>query len=240
MKKVFLFNPTNEIAVFNNTVSYTPPAFLRKFEKDVSPLLGFAGGPTDLLISDNGPVPEFRVFWNDNGVALPEFIKTKNIEELNIESRIYPFPWGWNKAVHRLFSPLKPFYAAEFRSSPNSEWHDDYRDFYSRETSVAFLNEVRKAAAGHGLISIPYSPVVISDKKELDRWLAEEEPPYVFKTPWSSSGRGLYPVTGDEFVSRCGTWVNSRFRQQKKLIVEPWLDRKQDLSFQFLSIQEEG
>ena len=233
MKKIFHFNPTNEIAVFNNTVSYTPPAFLRKFEEDVSPLLGFAGGGGDMLISDNSSVEVLRNFWRDVGVELPGVIRTKEIAELNVDDTVYPVPWGWNKSVHRLFSPLKPFFDDEFRASPNFEWKENYRDFFSRVTSAAFMNEVRQVTGMHEFISIPYSPGIIREQKALDRWLTEAEPPYVFKTPWSSSGRGLYPVTDEEFVKRCRIWVDSRLKQQGMLLTEPWLNKKQDLSFQF-------
>ena len=233
MRKVFLFNPTSEMAVANDTLSYTPPAFLRKFEKDVSPLLAFGGGAEDLLITDNTGQKEFREFWEEAGIGLPEFISIEDIPGKIGDDTIVPEPWGWNRAVHKLFSPLKPFFDDSFFKSPNSEWKDSYRDAFSRETSVRFMDDVSSAASGHEFISIPYTPLVVYSLKEIEEWNKKGKLPYVFKTPWSSSGRGLYPITEEQFVERSRIWIKSRLKQQKKLIIEPWLSKLQDLSFQF-------
>ena len=233
MKKVFLFNPTGDMAVANDTVSYTPPGFLRKFEEDVAPLMAFLGDRTDILISGKCNTGEFRRFWENSGVVLPRFSTFEKLSEEVDYDTIFPFPWSWNKVVQRQFTPFKDHFDPSFTSSANYTWKEGSRDFFSRMTSVAFMNEVREQTSGHKFISIPYSPGIISDQKALDRWLEEAEPPYVFKTPWSSSGRGLYPVTDEEFIKRCRIWVDSRLRQQGLLITEPWLNKKQDLSFQY-------
>ncbi|MBZ4677162.1 MAG: hypothetical protein JG782_1782, partial [Anaerophaga sp.] len=38
VSKLFLFNPTNELAIANGQVSYMPPANLRRFENDLASL----------------------------------------------------------------------------------------------------------------------------------------------------------------------------------------------------------
>ncbi len=232
MRKVFLFNPTSDMAVLNDTASYTPPVFLRKFEHDIAPLMGFAGNEVDFIISDNVN-KQFLEFWGKAGFRFPMFTQLKKIPDLAGDDKLFFIPWGWNKTVHRILGPLKQFSDSLFVSSPVYEWKDRYRDFFSRETSVKFLNEVRERTSGHDFISIPYSPVIVRGMDELLSWENRNDPPYVIKTPWSSSGRGLYPVTDNEFVSRSRIWVKSRMRQQGKLIIEPWLKKRQDMSFQF-------
>lgn len=232
MRNVFLFNPTNEMAVANDTSSYTPPGFLRKFERDVAPLMGFAGNESDFIISDNCN-EQFLEFWERAGVRLPEFTSLEKLPEQIGDDKIFFMPWGWNRAVHRLIKPLKQFSDPSFVSSPVYEWKKENRDLFSRETSVMFLNEVKSRAPDHDFISIPYSPVIVESMEELLSWESRNELPYVFKTPWSSSGRGLYPVNAEEFVKRSRIWVKSRLRQQGKLMIEPWLNKRQDLSFQF-------
>jgi hypothetical protein len=240
MKKVFLFNPTGEMAIANDTASYTPPAFLRKFEADVAPLLAFAGNGSDVLLAESSTgAGAFREFWHSLGVSLPFFTKLGELPEVLVGETFFPVPWGWNKAVHRLLKPLSAFFDDAFLKTPNSQWKEDYRGFFSRETSVRFLNEVKEVIDDHDFMSIPYSPDVVSGYDGILQWMKEHSPPYVFKTPWSSSGRGLYPVTDDEFARRCLIWVKSRVKQQKKMIIEPWLNRLQDLSFQFV-IEEDG
>jgi len=232
MRKVFLFNPTNEIAVANDTSSYTPPEFLRKFERDVAPLMGFVGSDSDLIISNNCN-SQFLEFWERAGVRLPKFTSLKDIPEQIGDEKLFFMPWGWSKTVHRLLGPLKQLSDPSFVSSPVYEWKKDNRDVFSRETSVKFLNEIKERTPDHDFISIPYYPVIVESMEELLSWEKRNELPYVFKTPWSSSGRGLYPVNAEDFVKRSRIWVKSRLRQQGKLIIEPWLNKKQDLSFQF-------
>ena len=233
MRRVFLFNPTSEMAVANNTVSYVPPAFLRKFEKDVSPLMGFVGEGADFLVTENRNNGAFREFWRKAGFELPEFTSLENIPYRIEEDKLFPVPWGWNKTVHRLLSPLRPFFDSSFVSSPDFDWKEGYRDTFSRETSVRFMQDVKEETKGHEFISVPYTPVVVSTLKEIEEWNKKGKLPYVFKTPWSSSGRGLYPITEKQFVERSNIWVKSRLRQQKKLIIEPWLNKLQDVSFLF-------
>jgi hypothetical protein len=234
MRNVFLFNPTCEMAIANDTVSYMPPAHLRKFESDISALMGFAGSGNDYLISDNKN--ETSLFFDsmaELGFDLPKMLGFENIGTWNSGEIKKLSPWGWSRAAHRILSPLKPFCSNSFINSPVSQWKASDRNFYSRRTSVGFLAKVKSKAKSLNYISIPYSPFVVDSMEEIERWMSVNTPPYVFKTPWSSSGRGLYPVLSDEFVKRSEVWVRSRLKQQKELIVEPWLKKIQDFSFQF-------
>lgn len=234
MQNIYLFNPTCEMAIANDTASYMPPARLRKFESDIAPLMGLAGSSNDTLISDDETeVSEFYNLMGGMGIDLP---KVCNIKEVESWSRVeigMLSPWGWSRAAHRVLSPLKKFCSSTFSKSPVATWEVAHREFYSRRTSVLFLQEFREMAKTLNYISIPYTPVIIKSVKDVQKWIAENRIPFVFKTPWSSSGRGLYPVLSEQFASKSEVWVRSRLRQQKELIVEPWLNKVQDLSFQF-------
>jgi hypothetical protein len=234
MRNVFLFNPTCEMAIANDTVSYMPPTHLRKFESDISVLMGFAGSGNDYLISDNKN--ETSLFYDsmaELGFDLPKVLGFENIGSWNSGEIKKLSPWGWSRAAHRILSPLKPFCSNSFINSPVSQWKTSDSNFYSRRTSVGFLAKVKSKAKSLNYISIPYSPLVVDSMEEIERWMSVNTPPYVFKTPWSSSGRGLYPVLSDEFVKRSEDWVRSRLKQQKELIVESWLNKILDISFQF-------
>ncbi len=234
MRKVFLFNPTAEMAIANDTLSYMPPVHLRKFESDIAPLMGIAGSSTDYLISANKcGVTDFYDFMSDRGFDLPKVFAPDNIGTWNNGNIDMLLPWGWSKAAHRMLSPLKKFCGDEFNNSPVSQWKPVYREFYSRITSVLFMQKFREKAKSLDFVSIPYKPEVVDSFELIQKWMSENNPPYVFKTPWSSSGRGLYPVLSEQFVARSDVWVKSRLKQQKKLMVEPWLTKLQDFSFQF-------
>ncbi len=234
MRNIFLFNPTCEMAIANDTVSYMPPVHLRKFESDISALMGFAGSGNDYLISDNKN--ETSVFYDsmaELGFDLPKVFMLDKIGVWNNGKIDMLFPWGWNKVAHRILSPLKKFCGNEFVNSSVSQWKQTNREFYSRRTSVSFLQKIREKAKIPDYISIPYTPVIISNYEQALKYMSDNRSPYVFKTPWSSSGRGLYTVQSEQFIARSEVWVRSRLKQQKELIVERWLKKVQDFSFQF-------
>ncbi|NPA36706.1 MAG: hypothetical protein GXO47_07640 [Chlorobi bacterium] len=233
MRSFFLFNPTSEMAVANDTVSYTPPSFLRKFEEDVAPLMGFAGRDSDFLISEKDKDGSFRNFWKRNNVVLPEYVSFQNFTASSGNVVFNPVPWGWNKSVIRELSSLKEYFSPSFGKLPVAVWKEHYKDFYSRETSVRFANEVKRRISDDSFMSVPYVPRIFDSVSDIEMWESKNSPPYVFKTPWSSSGRGLYPVTDAGFVKRSRIWLKSRMKQQGKIIIEPWLNKLQDISFQF-------
>ena len=234
MQNIYLFNPTCEMAIANDTASYMPPMHLRKFEIDTAPLMGLAGGSNDTLIASNeSEVTAFYSLMGEIGFDLPgvcnlEEIKLKNRGEIDFLS-----PWGWSRAAHRILSPLKKNCKNEFSDSPVAVWKQGHREFFSRRTSLLFLQEFRKNEEIPDYISIPYTPLIINSFEQIQKWISENRIPFVFKTPWSSSGRGLYTVLSEQFAGRSEVWVKSRLKQQKELIVEPWLNKIQDFSFQF-------
>ncbi len=234
MQNIYLFNPTCEMAIANDTVSYMPPAHLRKFEADIAPLMGLAGSGNDGLISTNKEdVSEFQNFMGEMGIDWPQVCTMEEVGAWNSGEIGKLSPWGWSRAAHRILTPLKKFCSDSFLDSSVAEWRKSHREFYSRRTSVLFLKNFRARAESLDYISIPYTPIVVNSVEQINKWMSENKTPYVFKTPWSSSGRGLYPVLSEQFVARSEVWVKSRLKQQKELIVEPWLKKVQDFSFQF-------
>ena len=234
MRNVFLFNPTCEMAIANNTASYMPPVYLRRFELDIAPLMGFAGTTHDYLISGNQKVvSDFYDSRREIGFDLPMVQGLENVKLWNMGEIDLLAPWGWSRAAHRILAPLKQFCGDVFITSPVSQWKSGNRDFYSRRTSVLFLQKYREKAIALDYVSIPYTPVIMNSFEQIQEWTVTNKPPFVFKAPWSSSGRGLYPVFSKKFVKRSEVWVKSRLKQQNELIVEPWLNKAQDFSFQF-------
>ncbi len=221
------------MAIANDTESYMPPVFLRKFESDISPLMGFTGDEGDYLLSWNGAYINCYDYWNDLGFIFPSVVGIDEILSMKEVDIDFISPWGWSRAVHRVVEPLKQFCGQSFVESPVSSWKESYREFYNRKTSILFMSNVKEQTKYLDYISIPYKPIVVKSFEDVSIWMGKNSPPYVLKTPWSSSGRGLYLISSEEFINRSETWVKSRLKQQKELIIEPWLNKVQDFSFQF-------
>jgi hypothetical protein len=220
------------MAVANDTFSYMPPSHLRQFEKDISPLMAFLGNECDILVSSNKEYDSFRQWWISTGIHLPQRIAFDELDQLQ-QSSLQLVPWGWSKTIHRLLAPLKNQCNSSIHQLPTNTWTEQHRAFFSRSTSVDFLRKVKSQLPSNSFIKIPFDPQTFNTEEGLTVWMQQQAPPFVLKTPWSSSGRGLYCIPSEEFKTRGTTWIKSRLKQQGLLFAEPWLKKIQDLSFQY-------
>ena len=68
-----MYNPTCEMAVQNNSVSYQPPLRLQEFERAMSSLMMFISQEGDYVVGE-APDDELLLFWKERGVYLPRFV----------------------------------------------------------------------------------------------------------------------------------------------------------------------
>ncbi|TAJ15386.1 ATP-grasp domain-containing protein [Marinilabiliaceae bacterium JC017] len=239
MTKVYHFNPTCEMAIGNGTCSYMPPKRLRSFERDIAPLMGFMGQADDILITDEPTDPSFISFWQQGGIDLPAFKPLTSLSEDAKTKYETILPWGWSLAAHRILSPLKSYCQEPFKNSVLFDWQPAHRDFFSRLTSVQFIKSLSPLALHHNFIRIPGTHMVFRSQDMLKQWLGEQKQPVVIKTLWSSSGRGLFLIRNEDEKENALKRAKKCIKQQGCVITESWLNRIQDLSFQF-NLHQDG
>ncbi len=225
---VYLFNPTCEMAVGNNTISYQPPLHLQKFEEQLSSLPHIIAQEKDFVIST--PFSSKHLdHLNTSGFKTPAFVTTNQIESIELDALK---PWGWSRVAHRKLELLKPFCSPAFKSSPNYKWVEDHKLFFSRQSSYKLCRSIFENNSSFNLLDIPHPPVIITSMDELKN-LRFIEKGWVAKSPWSSSGRGIVFVKNTLPSQAEQKLLQTILKQHKFFVIEPCLNKLAETSLQF-------
>lgn len=131
-------------------------------------------------------------------------------------------PWGWSPAlVHQLRQAGVP---SSLLPSPDEIAL--LRMLSHRQTAVEALHAIRQ----DGLEDVPLAgeSLLCQHEEELAKAL-QQWPSALMKAPWSSSGKGLMPVSSPNAQA----WAQRILRQQGGVVVERLLSRDQDFAMEF-------
>jgi hypothetical protein len=235
--RLFLFNPTNEMAIANGQVSYMPPHPLKKLEEDLATLPWMLGKASDYILINKLQGNSLNHLV-DMGWEIPKPVTGPDEISKNKEQKIVFEPWGWSPAVYRSFKPFDPLAEPKWHQHPFAQWKESLAQLLSRETGYQLLNTIRQIKAqspnSYPLLFLPEQPLSITKITELTEISQTCTPPAIIKTPWSASGRGLYRIRNSNDNPAKSTWVKGMLKNQGKLYLEKMLNKIQDVSFQFL------
>ncbi len=243
---IYLFNPTCEYAVANGHASWQPNLLLQKMEEDLATLPLFFARPNDVVLVKKLPPDEYLAWLKQLGIDAPRFFRIKDIPTdktfLNTKKNRL-LPWGWSPAAHRLLDPLKASCSPQFKSSPVSEWKPEYREFYSKKFAIGILKSVINQLPQEKVIPSLLMTEICTTKEELEE-LIMRWGKLMVKAPWSSSGRGLQPITKTPVVPKVWEKLLGIINEQGYAIAEPYLDKVLDMALQFSlsggNVQYEG
>ncbi|MGM0376415.1 MAG: hypothetical protein ACQEQ0_06545, partial [Bacteroidota bacterium] len=136
--RLFLFNPTNEMAIANGQVSYMPPRHLQKFEQDLATLPWILGDENDFVL-----VPDKKDHSLDHlketGWSIPRVVNSPNDISKPARGKLMFEPWGWSPAVYRWLKPFIDLAHPDWKNDPFASWHPSYAGLLSRETGYKLL-----------------------------------------------------------------------------------------------------
>ncbi|WP_421919246.1 hypothetical protein [Marinifilum sp.] len=239
--KIFVYNPTCEIAIANGTVSYMPNKMLSRFERDLDVLPMYFADENDVILVNQLPDRDFRNLIEAAGILLPNFKPFDECiqdKDFIISAKESLEPWGWSPRIHHIFKHLKDSCQQEFKNRPNAYWNDKHKDLYSRKKALEVLNHFLNKADSNLYISKNQIAKVCYSLAEI-KGLIETCKQIVIKAPWSSSGRGLQVLRQSHLNDSIIQWINGTLDVQGYVMVEPLLNKKYDFSFQY-HIDEKG
>ncbi len=183
MSKLYLFNPSHEMALAANTALYTPTKTVARMERDMCRLPLKWAAPDDFVLTPDGII-------DIRGNIVP------------LSADMVPEPWGWNKAVKRIFLNL----GVREEQMPTDAELELWRSFASRRWAAEYAEwlyanqDIRRF-----LVDNHMHFCLTTD--ELTSWMAENiGHEYILKSEYSSSGRGNTinrlrptPVLADRF-----------------------------------------
>jgi hypothetical protein len=231
---VWFFNPTCEYAVANGTTSWQPNRLLQKMEEDLGTLPLFFAKPQDIVLVKKIPAEKFLQKLKMQGIPLPRFVLLEDAlkNKLNGEKLNRLMPWGWSPVAHKLLEPLKNSCSVPFQHSPVFNWRLTSRELYSKKFGLQILSEVIPQLPPEKILPPSMLPEVVSSQKEMETLIGRWGKLMV-KAPWSSSGRGLQPITKTPVVPKVWEKLMGIVTDQGYAIAEPLLDKVLDMALQF-------
>lgn len=208
------FYPANDMALAFGKSNFTPSAAAVRLQYAGASLPVWMSEDDDIVVCRN-PDMEFqeRICEEFNiGVRLADRFSRK----LKIN------PWGWSKAIKSEMTGL----GAEPETMPDDKTIERFRLISHRRSSIL----INKRLASEG-IATPPLPQEISGTEELMK-LCRRYGRIMVKSPWSSSGRGVFD-SGSISERRLQNIVNGILAHQGSAICEPYLEKERDFAMLF-------
>jgi hypothetical protein len=239
MPQLHLFNPGHEMEILCGKSHYTPPYTVQKMAADLELLPVWYGGAGSFTLVRSvkssqfifSLPKEFRPYLSSPmilNLMMKELYKRKKVgEKPNLPSLTSSF-WGVSPRGIATFNELRQ--AGMEIEIP--EWGDQYAKLTGRQTAAEALRRLQEIFPITPAIKIPE---FFSDPDEIKKFVAENTPPFVIKTPFSSSGRGLYWLQERQPDNRAVSWINGALKKQGVVSIEPALDKILDFAVEFYS-----
>lgn len=235
MPNLYFFNPTCEYAVGNGSPNWQPNQLLQRMEADLDILPMFFASPNDFVLVEKLPSNNHSETLSELGITLPGFIlKNDALNKVGIQNQEWNSlkPWGWSPVAHRFLQVFKNSCSAEFQNSPVFNWKPEYRDLYSKKFSLEILTRLLREFPNENFIPETLKARVCTRKEDFEQLISIWEKLMV-KAPWSSSGRGLQPITKTPVHHKVWEKLMGIISEQGFAMTEPLLDKKLDIAFQF-------
>jgi hypothetical protein len=158
--------------------------------------------------------------------ALP--IRTSELAQFTHTTTYEAAPWGLSPQSIRFFETLG---APQEDRLVIPQWKETYTRLTGRQTALACLSNIRSLLP-ESFESLTL-PRFCSTPDEIRRFMTEYPPPYLLKTPYSCSGRGLYRIPAGDIDLPASRWMEGAFKKQGVISIEPVLDKVCDFAMEF-------
>jgi len=235
LPNIYLFNPTCDFAIANGSANWQPNKTLQKMESDLATLPMYFSQKNDVVLVDKLPGEKFIQSFNRLDFEMPEFVLKNEIQKNNL-FLISPvnaaIPWGWSPAAHKLFDPLKPLCSLQFRESPVFRWLPEHREISSRKFAASILQDLSEKIPKDWIQFDTQFPKICFSKPDVERAIGTWKE-IMLKAPWSSSGRGLQPITKLPVHEKVWEKINAIINDQGFVMAEPLFKKVHDMAFLF-------
>ena len=212
MKRLYLFNPENDMALASGSPYYMAPASAKKMASDLSALPSwYAEEESGVWVSDVRQIEWMReasrlspsVDWlTDAGADFDEVV-----------------PWGWSPALlHRLRTSGVPM------ALPQEEKVAELRRLSSRQVAVDLLPLLQMEGTMGESAWLTSVDEVSAFSSQYDKVL--------LKAPWSGSGKGIQPLSGLPDDNLSG-WARRVIASQGGVVGEPFYNKVEDFAMEF-------
>lgn len=228
--RIHFFNPGHETAILQGSAHYTPPANVRRMMRELSCFPLWYADPEDFVFTEEAPAPGF---FSSLPQELGPFARLISRNELEGEGSTLPAmvaaPWGLSPHSHAFFKRLGEKGGLKLTVP---EWKEAYTRLTSRRTAAECLDKIRELLPAQ---EMPASPRFCRTIGEIAEYMRAGEAPFVLKTPYSSSGRGLLWPAEPELTAKDCAWIEGALHKQGTVSIESALDKYRDFALEFYS-----
>lgn len=229
------FNPTCEYAVANGNVSWQANKLLQKMESDLSNIVQYFALESDVVLVKKEIDQLFLQKLKQLNIKIPEFTTLSSAlisSEFIDKPKNELSPWGWSPAAHKLLEPFKRSCSNEFQQSKVAVWKNEYKNLYSKKTAKEVLETVLSHCSSEHLIAENNIPALCYSKNDFELAI-KKWGKIMVKAPWSSSGRGLQPITKTPVHEKVWEKILGIVNDQGYAIAEPFYQKIFDYDLQF-------
>lgn len=219
---IYIFNPQNDLALATGGINYVAPPFAMQMATDLAVLPAFIAEPGSGLITDSDLDSQWMEHLNTTLGLDVHAIKRNELRKMS-DYRI--IPWGWCLDLRRRL--IK--WGAQTSALPTKDHIYNLRGLSHRRISVLIHQRINQLS---GSEYCP-QPVELATPAEVISFVKRHKQCFI-KTPWSSSGRGIYHTTGGtspEFEQ----WCSGSLKRQGSLLCEIAMNKIMDLAVEFYS-----
>ncbi len=186
----------------------------------------------DLIIVPHKPTESYIRLLEKIGLSNREFVTMEMLEKKTPKDINSLCPWGWSPVAHKRLHFLKNNCSSEFKDSPVFNWNPEYKSLYSKKFAREILTKLLERNPSEHFISKEEIPAICRNKKEFELLLGKWNKLMV-KAPWSSSGRGLQPITKTPIHPKVWEKLLGMVNDQGYAMVEPYFNKQLDVAYQF-------
>ena len=213
MRRLWLFNPENDLALAAGRAAYTPPAAAVRLRRSGALLPMWLAGADDCVLCDGAPREWMERMRGDFG-----------LEGRMWDSKlpVMPTPWGWSQYTRGVY---------ERAGVPRDMLPDDgrlevYRELSHRRTAA----ELRRLVAAKLDFEIWPGASEMLSAAELRDYISRYGEVAV-KLPWSSSGRGVSFADGSTDLRQ----AEGAISRYGSVLAEPRAERLADLAMLYMA-----
>lgn len=230
ISQIHYFNPGHETAVLLGAENYTPPANVQRMIKELSYLPVWYADSDDFVFTEEITSPRFFSLQPKEFRPFATLISRKELKQKRASlPEMVAAPWGLSPHSLHLFDELKKNCGLNL-SVPS--WKEDYFKLTGRQTAAECLELIRQQLPD---LQIPVAPRFCKKIREVEKYLILQNAPFVLKTPYSSSGRGLHWIPERKLTTKDRTWIEGAINKQGTVSIECGLDKVQDFAMEFYS-----
>ncbi len=223
MAQLHIFNPHHDLALANCSASFKAPDSSLQLGYDLSLLPVWYANEGDTVISDIEDT-DLNIKLYPNVTIQPKLSRVEDIYT-NI------FPWGWDNCLLRYLHTCK----VNIDVLPSQRRIDRMRELSHRRTAIDAMNFISEKL--NGKYPIPNAGKNLSTVAEIKSYVQNNEE-VVLKSPWSSSGKGVF-WSKNKLSSSLEGWCSRTIQTQGSVICEPAYEKLQDFALLFNTIDED-